>query len=312
MNIKVDNPELLKKYGIYRITNTKNGKSYVGSTSKSFIIRFRQHLVELRNNRHPSNHLQNSWNKYGEECFEFVIVEICEDKKVLLEREKFYIEEYKGYIEGYNENPDPSSSPMFNPNSKLKSSVTHKRQWEELRNSMTDQEYEEYKLKRYASMFGVPPPNKGKKMTEAQIQRMRKPKINGVTQAMKEVHARNAQLIKDREDYILVFDINRNWVNTFWSVQDLVEYSKSEYNTLPIIPPKGKERFGRSLNGCKIATHYKEDTPYKGLYFARAPKSRKLSYANGMNSWKAERPIMSQAEGTPSEGAETTGEVKSS
>lgn len=44
----------------------------------------------------------------------------------------------------------------------------------------------------------------------------------------------------------------------------------------------------------------------------RAPKSRKLSYANGMNSWKAEKPIMSQAESTLSEGAETTGEVEPS
>lgn len=47
-------------------------------------------------------------------------------------------------------------------------------------------------------------------------------------------------------------------------------------------------------------------------FFKRVPKDRKLPFANGMNSWKAEKPIMSQAEGTPSEGAETTGEVKSS
>ena len=44
----------------------------------------------------------------------------------------------------------------------------------------------------------------------------------------------------------------------------------------------------------------------------RAPKSRKLSYANGMNSWKAERPIMSQAVDTSTEGAETTGELECS
>ena len=41
----------------------------------------------------------------------------------------------------------------------------------------------------------------------------------------------------------------------------------------------------------------------------RAPKSWKLSYANRENSWKAERPIMSRAESTLSEGAETTGEI---
>lgn len=60
MNIKTDNPELLKEFGVYRIVNTKNNKSYIGSTSRSFIIRFRQHLTELRCNKHPSNHLQSS------------------------------------------------------------------------------------------------------------------------------------------------------------------------------------------------------------------------------------------------------------
>ena len=39
---------------------------------------------------------------------------------------------------------------------------------------------------------------------------MKKPKINGVTQAMKEVHIKNAELIKNRADYILVYDINKN------------------------------------------------------------------------------------------------------
>lgn len=309
MNIKTDNPELLKEFGVYRIVNTKNNKSYIGSTSRSFIIRFRQHLTELRCNKHPSNHLQSSWNKYGEDSFEFIIIEVCNDKKDLLIREKYYIEKYRGYIEGYNENPDPLSSPMFNQNSRLKSSITHKRQWRELRESMTDEEYEEFKLKRYASRIGVPPTNKGKKMTPEQIQKMKKPKINGVTQAMKEVHIKNAELIKSRADYILVYDINKNWVNTFRCNSDLVEYSKSEFNILPLVLRKGESR---SLSPGKISNHIKDGKLYKGLYLMRAPKSRKLSYANGMNSWKAEKPIMSQAESTLSEGAETTGEVEPS
>lgn len=92
----------------------------------------------------------------------------------------------------------------------------------------------------------------------------------------------------------------------------MVDYSKSEFNDLPVILAKGKERFGKSLDPYKLCHHISAGTSYKGLYFKQAPKSRKLSYANGMNSWKAEKPIMSQAEGTPSEGAETTGEVQPS
>jgi len=111
-------------------------------------------------------------------------------------------------------------------------------------------------------------------------------------------------------DYILVYNINKEWVNTFRCNSDLVEYSKSEFNDLPLILRKNESRH---LDSSKIANHIKNGKPYKGLYLSRAPKSRKLSYANGMNSWKADpQPIMSQAESTLSEGAETTGEVESS
>lgn len=47
---------------------------------------------------------------------------------------------------------------------------------------------------------------------------------------MKEVHKRNAELAKDRADYILVFDINKNWINTFRCSSDLSEYSKMKEN----------------------------------------------------------------------------------
>lgn len=142
---------------------------------------------------------------------------------------------------------------------------------------------------------------------------MHKPKIHGVSEKMKEVYVKNAVLAKDRSDYIIVFDINKTWLNTFYCISDLIEYSKSEYNILPIIPSKGKERFGKTLNSAKVLNHLKDGTSYKGLFFKRAPKSWKLSYANAVNSWKADQePIMSQAESTLSEGAETSGEVKSS
>ena len=39
---------------------------------------------------------------------------------------------------------------------------------------------------------------------------MRKSKKNGVSQKMKDVHLHNAELIKERQPYILVYDINGN------------------------------------------------------------------------------------------------------
>lgn len=62
--------------GIYKIINNINGKSYIGS-SRNICNRLRCHYYELRNNKHCNKRLQNSWNKYGEENFEFQLVETC-------------------------------------------------------------------------------------------------------------------------------------------------------------------------------------------------------------------------------------------
>lgn len=310
MNIQSQNLENLKLKGIYRILNTENNKCYVGSTWKSFQSRLTQHLSKLNCKKHHCHHLQSAWDKYGEDIFQFEILEVIDNKDILLDREKYFIEKFDSYLNGYNENPDPNFSPMYNENSKIKSSETHKKIWENLRNSMTEEEFEQYR-KEYAEHRGkhkgAIPWNKGVKMTEEQTKNMKKPKINGISEAMKEVHKKNSQLAKDRADYVLVYDSNKKWINTFWCNSDLVEYSKSEFNDLPM---KLRNNGTRTLDPSKIANHIKDGKAYKGLYFVRAPKSWKLSYANGMNSWKAEsEPIMSQAEDTSSEGAETTGEV---
>lgn len=309
MIITTESLEKLKCKGIYSITNKESGNKYIGSTKKSFITRLKQHVNELNRGIHHCTHMQNAWNKYGENSFIFNIEEVLEDTSNILDREAYFISYYDSYHNGYNANPNPNTSPMFNTNSVEKSSKTHHDQWVKLRASMTEEEYQKYLRERFPRNYGRVPVNKGIPAPEEWKQKMRKPKINGVSKKMKDVHIRNGKLAKDTADYILVYDINKNWVNTFWCTSDLVEYSKSEFNTLPISHSKGKERFGNTLDASKIATHATLGTPYKGLYFERAPKSRKLSYANGMNSWKATQPIMSQAVSTLTEGAETTGGV---
>lgn len=78
--------------GIYSILNLKNNKQYIGQ-SHNIIKRFYKHKSELRNNEHHSNHLQNSWNKYGEKNFKFNIITLCE-KESLDELESYYITLY--------------------------------------------------------------------------------------------------------------------------------------------------------------------------------------------------------------------------
>ncbi len=89
-------------YFIYRIINNINNKSYVGSTSAGK-SRWNSHKYYLKNNKHPNQHFQNSWNKYGEKAFTFLILEEIhfeknsteEIVKTLLEKEEFYINQIK-------------------------------------------------------------------------------------------------------------------------------------------------------------------------------------------------------------------------
>lgn len=88
------------KSGIYQITNKINGKKYIGS-SKDIYKRWYQHKYELNKNKHGNKHLQNAWNKYGQDSFEFEIIEECEPEKRLY-LEQFYIDKYKVCKDGYN------------------------------------------------------------------------------------------------------------------------------------------------------------------------------------------------------------------
>ena len=82
--------ELLKVSGIYCIENRINHKSYIGS-SKNLYQRLLKHFALLRYNKHQNAHLQNAWNKYGEDNFEWSIIEIC-DNSILTEREQYCID----------------------------------------------------------------------------------------------------------------------------------------------------------------------------------------------------------------------------
>lgn len=60
--------------GIYTITNTVNGKVYVGQAN-CFKIRFKTHRVSLKANTHCNPLLQRAYNKYGVESLVFEILE---------------------------------------------------------------------------------------------------------------------------------------------------------------------------------------------------------------------------------------------
>lgn len=79
--------------GIYKIYCKENNRTYIGS-SNNIERRFREHISNLKNNKHPNKYLQNSWNKYKENSFIFEIIEICE-QNIKFDREQFHIDKTK-------------------------------------------------------------------------------------------------------------------------------------------------------------------------------------------------------------------------
>lgn len=78
---------------IYKIENILNGKIYIGSSS-NVDKRWIRHQKDLKGGRHHNTYLQRSFNKYGEECFEYSILEtLKEDCNISFqfEREAYYI-----------------------------------------------------------------------------------------------------------------------------------------------------------------------------------------------------------------------------
>lgn len=90
---------------IYRIKNNINGKSYIGKTQYDDPVkRYKEHIDESKRNKKRSCNraIYRAFRKYGIENFSF---EIIEESFGLdnCEREKYYIELYDTFRNGYNE-----------------------------------------------------------------------------------------------------------------------------------------------------------------------------------------------------------------
>lgn len=106
---------------IYKIINLVNDKFYVGSTINKK-VRFRQHRKLLRGDRHHCKHLQAAWNKYGEDKFDFRVVEEVPESLSLQQIEDIYLMQHVGkpycYNSGYSaeapwRNAPPEKTPNF-------------------------------------------------------------------------------------------------------------------------------------------------------------------------------------------------------
>ncbi len=84
---------MINGIGVYQIE--LDNKKYIGSTTQKFNKRWYHHLYELRKGNHPNRHLQNAYNKYGEETLKFSIIEVVETPEEVIIVEQKYLDELK-------------------------------------------------------------------------------------------------------------------------------------------------------------------------------------------------------------------------
>src|SRR5690242_8081336 len=76
--------------GVYQILCKPTGKIYIGSTV-DLCARWNIHRIMLRRKTHHNTHLQQAWDKYGEESFEFSVLEFVK-VSALLQTEQSWID----------------------------------------------------------------------------------------------------------------------------------------------------------------------------------------------------------------------------
>lgn len=94
--------------GIYKITNTVNGKFYIGSAT-DLVKRRRSHLSSLKYGRHKNQKLQRSYDKHGVDSFKFETVLYCEAKNLIM-YEQIVIDGLDPVANGYNIKPVAGST----------------------------------------------------------------------------------------------------------------------------------------------------------------------------------------------------------
>lgn len=104
------------EFGVYCITNIKNGKIYVGCTKRSFVKRYKEHCKRLNNGvtefnlRHYTEEFLLDYSKFNKDDFVFESLYVCNDKNEnLREKETQFIISLDSVKTGYNRNHKSSN-----------------------------------------------------------------------------------------------------------------------------------------------------------------------------------------------------------
>jgi group I intron endonuclease len=190
---------------IYMIKNKINGKLYIGQTiRKNLNDRWRQHKSCKKDT--VGNYLYNAYNKYGINNFDYKLICICFDEDCN-KFEEDYIKKYNSiYPNGYN----------------LKSGGNNHKLSEETKQLLRDKNK------------GKVNPNKGKKMSEEQKQKLRESAIkwhssnkitikentkNKISESLKIYYKNNKNSTTSKRCIkIEQYDLSNNYIKTFNSI----------------------------------------------------------------------------------------------
>lgn len=121
-----------QKCGIYCIRNIINNKVYIGK-SKNIYKRIHQHIYDMKNKRKTENpYLLQSWIKYGNENFEYFVLEYLEENEELVsEKELYWMNKFNSLDRknGYNLRQDSSSKMIVHEETSKKISERLKKEW---------------------------------------------------------------------------------------------------------------------------------------------------------------------------------------
>lgn len=111
---------------IYKIWNEENDKLYIGQTSVGIKTRWSSHLKNYLTNNAV---IYRAMRKHGARIFHIEQIEEC-DNSILDEREKYWIEYYDSYENGYNSTPGGTALPSGKMFARLDDNLLHQL-WDE-------------------------------------------------------------------------------------------------------------------------------------------------------------------------------------
>lgn len=184
---------------IYLISNEVNHKLYVGQTIQSLSKRFNGHCCYSKTDRSVNMYIKRAIHKYGRNKFHIELLEEC-PIELMNEREKYWINFYDSYNNGYNLTLGGQDSNYFN---------LHR-----LENSIDIKKFEDYIIEfkplavEVANHFGI-----SKCSVYNLIKRLNNPNL-----ILNSYNPRKGKSVEDidKEELIKLY-------NSGWSILDLVK-----------------------------------------------------------------------------------------